>query len=564
MPRVFISSTSQDLKTFRAVARAAIKQCEWDPDGMEEFGAGMQPTADDCRERVRRCDLLLLIVAFRYGSAPPGSDKSFTMLEVEAAREFGIPMRVLMAKPSWPNNLCDQGEPRAQIEQFRSSLNTISAWFEHELELADPENRLPQFGQLVRDVMTKHREDVLKLRQQLSTRVTPIRPVLDKLSALHDGRVMASITDICETFCSCHPAGQGLKPEDSLTSFTNAVADLAELPPAASGVHPLQMFLQLLAKKASFEKQILMHGCLRNEGEPIPPLPVALPVQPPAPLPAALPRPAGPGCRVVLQLKSAQQQTDGFLATAWFCQGEKYDRLPLEQDTWTEKNRVQRFNELYAEVLRRSPPRDRTIYEFVVSRKLINKDFEGWKIFEPDVGCVGRLVDYFPIVVRSLEREEKLSFAHGLKCRWEYVQPRLGDPLHLIEMGVDEADAPLKAIWITESKSGQRYFQVLNSDQSVACAVLNSPPGGSWPTQTMDLFKALLVQGVPMLIWPRKPLQPGAEEELLKLVRNQSLEALPRRVHDHRRGANECGITLVWDDPTQPLPKLDDSPLLSP
>src|SRR4051812_2985579 len=104
MPRVFISSTSRDLELYRKVAYQVIDQNQWDVEWMERFTTAMSPTLEVCRQKVLRCDLVLLLVAFRYGSCPPGSDRSYTRHEVETARQAGIPVRALMAdrKGCWP------------------------------------------------------------------------------------------------------------------------------------------------------------------------------------------------------------------------------------------------------------------------------------------------------------------------------------------------------------------------------------------------------------------------------------------------------------------------------
>lgn len=45
---------------------------------MEFYGADTQRAISRCLQDVRSCDVYVGIVAFRYGSRPPGHDKSFT------------------------------------------------------------------------------------------------------------------------------------------------------------------------------------------------------------------------------------------------------------------------------------------------------------------------------------------------------------------------------------------------------------------------------------------------------------------------------------------------------
>jgi Domain of unknown function (DUF4062) len=97
--RVFVSSTSEDLRDHRAVARNIILEMGWYPEMMEHFGAMPEPTVAACYEKLKQCDLLLLIVAYRRGWVPTveqggnGQD-SVTALELAHAHKLGIPIVV--------------------------------------------------------------------------------------------------------------------------------------------------------------------------------------------------------------------------------------------------------------------------------------------------------------------------------------------------------------------------------------------------------------------------------------------------------------------------------------
>src|SRR5690349_13700527 len=127
--RVFVSSTSEDLKDYRAVARLVILDQGWTPVMMEHFGAVAQPSLEACRQRVTGCDLVLLIVGYRRGWVPSvdqggnGRD-SITALELACARENKTPVLALLAAPNWPGDLWeDDPQARAWIKTFRSELN---------------------------------------------------------------------------------------------------------------------------------------------------------------------------------------------------------------------------------------------------------------------------------------------------------------------------------------------------------------------------------------------------------------------------------------------------------
>ena len=167
--RVFVSSTSEDLKGHRAVARLVIDNLRWRPVMMEDFGASSSATVQACRQELESCQLVLLIVAFRRGYVPSqeqgGNGKdSITALELEHARARNIPVLVMAANEDWPRRLCDT-EPVAMgwINQFRANLNLPWELFAAEVGQGegDADKRLPAFRELCRKVLLAHKQRLL-------------------------------------------------------------------------------------------------------------------------------------------------------------------------------------------------------------------------------------------------------------------------------------------------------------------------------------------------------------------------------------------------------------------
>jgi 8-oxo-dGTP pyrophosphatase MutT (NUDIX family) len=87
--RVFISSTSEDLTPYRAVAREAAERAGFLCVGMEAFAAqGEHPAYEKCIQLVGNCAVLVVIVAHRYGWTPPGKAESITWLECKEAQRL--------------------------------------------------------------------------------------------------------------------------------------------------------------------------------------------------------------------------------------------------------------------------------------------------------------------------------------------------------------------------------------------------------------------------------------------------------------------------------------------
>jgi len=100
-PIVFISSTVEDLKPYRDAARFEAERAGFHVLMQEYFVAsGDKPPLAKCLEEVSKADVLMVIVAHRYGWVPPdqpsGGVKSITWLECEhAANDKKRPKEVL-------------------------------------------------------------------------------------------------------------------------------------------------------------------------------------------------------------------------------------------------------------------------------------------------------------------------------------------------------------------------------------------------------------------------------------------------------------------------------------
>lgn len=168
---VFVSSTSNDLQDYRAIARNVILEVGWVPRMMEYFGALPELTVSACRSTVEQCDAMLLIVGFQRGWVPAreqGGDgvRSITALELATARERRIPVLVMLASETWPQNLCEKDPAaRAWVEQFRGTLNLPAEFFDYELPTTDESRRLSAFRNKVKNVLLAHRERLAERRE---------------------------------------------------------------------------------------------------------------------------------------------------------------------------------------------------------------------------------------------------------------------------------------------------------------------------------------------------------------------------------------------------------------
>jgi hypothetical protein len=164
--KVFVSSTSQDLLDYRVVAREVILEMGWYPVMMEHFDAMPYPTVEACYKKLKECDLMVLIVAFRRGWVPTpeqqgnGQD-SVAALELTFARHHEIPVLVFMAsEDTWPGNLWENDDPnaRAWIYNFREHINLPAMFFNYELHADNESERFPTFRTSLRASLLRYRE----------------------------------------------------------------------------------------------------------------------------------------------------------------------------------------------------------------------------------------------------------------------------------------------------------------------------------------------------------------------------------------------------------------------
>ncbi len=109
IPKVFISSTLEDIEPFREKALEAILKLGWQPIDCRYWEAGGNPPLETCLQKVDDADVVVAIVAHRHGWTPPdqpaGEYKSITRLECERAKasrkSIGVIPFLVDEKATW-------------------------------------------------------------------------------------------------------------------------------------------------------------------------------------------------------------------------------------------------------------------------------------------------------------------------------------------------------------------------------------------------------------------------------------------------------------------------------
>lgn len=121
--RAFVSSTFADLGDHRRKAIAALREAGFDVDPMEDWTAASDEPAALSTDRLKGCDLCILLVAFRRGHIPDGDALSITQQEYRAAidRKIDVLPFLLRENAAWPRDF-DEMKADSEVGKWRAEL----------------------------------------------------------------------------------------------------------------------------------------------------------------------------------------------------------------------------------------------------------------------------------------------------------------------------------------------------------------------------------------------------------------------------------------------------------
>ena len=121
--KAFVSSTFEDLKEHRAYVIRALRLAGFFVDPMEDWPADSEEPKRFSQDRLKDCDLCVLLVALRRGYVPDGETRSITQLEYDAAVKQGIDILpfLLDENAPWPRKF-DELEKDPELRPWRDHL----------------------------------------------------------------------------------------------------------------------------------------------------------------------------------------------------------------------------------------------------------------------------------------------------------------------------------------------------------------------------------------------------------------------------------------------------------
>lgn len=133
--RVFLCGTYSDIRAERDAVLDAIERLGLQRDAMELFGARSEQPLEACLKQVRQSDVLVVVVAHRYGSLVPGSDISFSEAEYREGFTLGKPCLVYMRSDQMKVSLKDvERDPRKMelLAAYRETLRSRHTCFDYD------------------------------------------------------------------------------------------------------------------------------------------------------------------------------------------------------------------------------------------------------------------------------------------------------------------------------------------------------------------------------------------------------------------------------------------------
>jgi WD40 repeat protein len=135
--RVYLSSTFEDLKEYRAAVFAALERGGLDVARMEAYTAADERPLDLCLRDVAQSDIYVGLFAWRYGYEPPaehGNPRGQSITDLEYRQAEGATLRKLLffahpdTQPGWPDRFKDEatgaGERGEKLKRFRAEVGT--------------------------------------------------------------------------------------------------------------------------------------------------------------------------------------------------------------------------------------------------------------------------------------------------------------------------------------------------------------------------------------------------------------------------------------------------------
>jgi len=284
-PKVYISSTFEDLELHRRAAREQLEKLGLKVVSMETYTAEDRRSLERCLEDIRNSDLYIGIFAWCYGSVPSGHNHSYTELEYREAGRQGMERLIFLVDPNahWP--------PK-HIDALVSGDGTLIQRLRDELEqthlcdsFSTPESLASALSAAVQSFLERRVETAAAFKRGESPAAAAIRDyaqsILDELGSELDSHYVPLQVTI-----EGHDKWISAGPHRRLCPPSFAVVDrsLVDLPSSSGWLSQAELavdrFRQFVilgapgAGKTTFLQSLAVRACRRLLSEPDTPVPL--------------------------------------------------------------------------------------------------------------------------------------------------------------------------------------------------------------------------------------------------------------------------------------------------
>ena len=122
--KVFVSSTREDLVEYRKAVIDVLLSMDVSVGAMEHFGSKADTAERVCAMKVEKCDVLVGIYAWRYGSRPVPKGPSYTEQEFDVAARAGKKCLCYVVDEStlWTPAFVATGDDAKRLKQFKARV----------------------------------------------------------------------------------------------------------------------------------------------------------------------------------------------------------------------------------------------------------------------------------------------------------------------------------------------------------------------------------------------------------------------------------------------------------
>jgi hypothetical protein len=219
--RVYISSTFADLRVYRAAVTSVLRRFDFSTITLDEFGATDESPFDVAETALAQADIIIQLIAYRYGYVPLNGDKSITEWEYDKATSLKKPIFVFLLDEDnpWPVDQIELNNfDRLKAFKNRIKQERVVSFFTTPEDLAAKVAvAVSQYSRRVEGIPTEPPPTVITeepVKISLVNVMEELKAVRTEISILQ--QVMADTSHLAKERSTTNYEGAEIRPADFL------------------------------------------------------------------------------------------------------------------------------------------------------------------------------------------------------------------------------------------------------------------------------------------------------------------------------------------------------------